>query len=189
MDENLCSLINNPITINEPTDLQVSTIIDPMNCPDTVTTIHISANGGTGSFTYNVYDGVNASPFQNDSSFIVRSGTYAITVKDGNGCKKSSQITVNPCGLSKSINITQQADFKIKVYPNPSASDFILNVQSNSDDPLRITVFDALGRIVGQFYGSSTKKYSFGNNLTFGTYYLQVKQGENRQLKTIIKKG
>ena len=189
VDENLCSFSSNQITINEPIDLQVSITIDPMICPDTVTTIHISAIGGTGSFTYNVYDGANVSPFQNDSNFIVRSGTYTITVKDGNGCKKSSQITVNPCGLPKSINITQYADFKIKVYPNPSASDFILNVQSNSDDPLRIIVFDALGRIVGQFYGSSTKKYSFGNNLTFGTYYLQVKQGKNRQLKTIIKKG
>jgi|GEM_PF-2498654 len=84
-DNNGCSAASNALVLINPTPLQIVTNV-------VQNTINVQASGGTGFLMYSI-DGIN---FQVGNQFVnVPNGTYTVTVRDGNGCKATSQATVN----------------------------------------------------------------------------------------------
>ncbi|MEP7107781.1 MAG: T9SS type A sorting domain-containing protein [Ferruginibacter sp.] len=80
--------------------------------------------------------------------------------------------------------------FTIKVSPNPSSTNFTVEIQSAlRDETVEIVVTDISGRRLYQRTGASSEKYRFGELLTAGVYFVRVKQGQNIQTLKVIKAG
>ena len=75
----------------------------------------------------------------------------------------------------------------IHVFPNPSADQFMLNVQSSSKEKVEIIVADVYGKKVYQASGSGNGKYSFGKEFISGIYFVQIRQGKNIKTLKLIK--
>ena len=81
--------------------------------------------------------------------------------------------------------------FTIKVSPNPSTNNFLIEIQSSlKDEPVEIVVTDISGRKIYQKSGSVPGgQYRFGDLFTAGVYFITVTQGENIQKLKVIKAG
>lgn len=81
------------ITLLQPNALKISTITtSASSCASPDGQITIKANGGSTPYYYSVDNGSN---FQLTNFFIIKSGTYPITVKDSNGCITTGSATVD----------------------------------------------------------------------------------------------
>ncbi|WP_462219209.1 T9SS type A sorting domain-containing protein, partial [Ferruginibacter sp.] len=78
--------------------------------------------------------------------------------------------------------------FKVSVSPNPSITDFRIQVISNSSEPVTVRLMDVNG-VVKELSRVFTKTSSInvGANLVSGTYFAEVTQGVNRQVVKLIK--
>ncbi|WP_343701241.1 M60 family metallopeptidase [Chitinophaga sp.] len=82
---------------------------------------------------------------------------------------------------------TMPAEFSIKAYPNPSAHEFTLTVQSESSKVIHVKVMDVAGRLVKQLYTTSGQLLRFGQDLKAGIYFVEVQQAEKREVVKLIK--
>ncbi|MCB0403002.1 MAG: gliding motility-associated C-terminal domain-containing protein [Flavobacteriales bacterium] len=101
-DSNGC-VVSTAITINEPTQLQLTAGgVDPTCFNYTDGSAWVNAFGGTPGYTYSW----NTTPVQtNDSISGIPSGTYTATVTDSKGCFDTISVTlINP--LLFSVNVT-----------------------------------------------------------------------------------
>ncbi|MFM2388001.1 MAG: hypothetical protein RL660_2758 [Bacteroidota bacterium] len=86
------------------------------------------------------------------------------------------------CGSNKMEDIVDVVDLsedalKVQVYPNPSASMFKLSIQSLSETPASVAVYDNTGRKVYEIASADTfVEYSFGSDLAAGLYNVVVAQ-------------
>jgi mannan endo-1,4-beta-mannosidase len=76
---------------------------------------------------------------------------------------------------------TQEVSVTPGVYPNPSASEFNINIKG----PFTYTVRDLLGRVVEK--GKGSERVTFGKRLTAGTYMLQIELADKTSTIKIIK--
>lgn len=81
----------------------------------------------------------------------------------------------------------KKSPFTINVWPNPSEYNFTLQVESEVDNPIQVSVTDATGRQLSHYQIRNNQTVSFGNNLKPGTYFVKVKQGDNSETVTILK--
>jgi citrate lyase gamma subunit len=95
-------------------------------------------------------------------------------------------------GATCGVRIAQEAsvatdEFIVIAYPNPSSSEFTIDVQSSSKEKqFGVKVYDLLGRLIEeQHIKEPTLK--IGSNYQSGTYILQVSQGENQKTLQVIK--
>jgi parallel beta-helix repeat protein len=77
--------------------------------------------------------------------------------------------------------------FKISSFPNPTNTEFSLNVQGGINEKVNILVADGEGRIVYQTTGNANKIYKFGNSFSKGIYIIKVMQGNLVQTIKVIK--
>jgi len=84
---------------------------------------------------------------------------------------------------SKTIN----AGLNIHVFPNPSANQFTLTVQSGSNEKVEIIAADVYGKKVYQASGSGNSKYSFGKEFISGIYFVRVMQGKDIKTLKLVK--
>ena len=78
--------------------------------------------------------------------------------------------------------------FQVKVYPNPSTTDFSLQVMSSSTEPISVRIVDVNGTVLK--VNNSVLKGSvvrLGSELRGGTYFAEVTQGSSRQVVKLIK--
>lgn len=113
---------------------------------------------------------------------------YTITIKAtdtaGNSSTQNVQVTVPrvpndpfPDGI-----------LTVKAFPNPSPGQFYVITLSTSLKPLTIVVTDNTGRTIETRSGlAANGLFTLGSNYRAGTYYLQVKQGNNTQTVKLIK--
>ena len=87
-DNNGCTSTEN-ITINEPTELTISTSFTNSSCTVNDGTATVNAAGGTGAYTYNWSSGGTT-----DIETGIGAGIYTIIVTDGNGCTAQENVTV-----------------------------------------------------------------------------------------------
>jgi large repetitive protein len=82
----------------------------------------------------------------------------------------------------------QQPDFRVNVYPNPTAYDFSIQVLSKSNSPITIRILDLNGKVmsVGTAF-SKGNNIKVGANLLGGTYIAEVIQGSNKQVVKLVK--
>jgi xyloglucan-specific exo-beta-1,4-glucanase len=92
-----------------------------------------------------------------------------------------------PNGKQGSAELTEANEFNVKVYPNPFAKTFTIEVQ-NPDDQLQVTILDAVGKAVetAAFSGASGK-LSLGAALKPGIYIVRVNSIHGSQTFKIMK--
>jgi gliding motility-associated-like protein len=101
-DANNCT-ITNQVTISEPIALALTVDKKDVNCFQESTGFAVAlTSGGVGNYTYNW----NTSPVQTtDTAFNLPTGTYSVTVTDGNNCVINDNVTLTEPVLLD-INIT-----------------------------------------------------------------------------------
>jgi hypothetical protein len=79
-------------------------------------------------------------------------------------------------------------EFNVQVYPNPSSTDFNVQVFSKSNEPVTVRILDNSGVVKSvSTISSKTNSILVGNNLPRGVYVAEVIQGNNRQVVKLIK--
>jgi hypothetical protein len=82
------------------------------------------------------------------------------------------------------------APFNVKVFPNPSQDQFSLYLENASNDKVHIVVYDAMGREVKKFEKEGGNiPVIFGRDLKGGSYFVEVRQGENHKTLKLIKQN
>ncbi len=101
----------------------------------------------------------------------------------------TSIITARASGSEQSIMFEEKTGrFEVRVSPNPSRSDFRLQVLGSSNEPVTIRLFDITGKLIRQYSGlSKNAVLTLGGNLVAGTYLADVSQGANRKKIKLIK--
>lgn len=92
IDANSCTSTST-VTINQPAAIVIGnpTKVNPTCTQPNIGSIVVNASGGTPSLTYKL----NALAYQTSNSYSnLSSGTYTITVKDANGCTKTSIVSL-----------------------------------------------------------------------------------------------
>ncbi|MEO6189094.1 MAG: T9SS type A sorting domain-containing protein, partial [Saprospiraceae bacterium] len=84
--------------------------------------------------------------------------------------------------------IDAEDSFYVVAIPNPSSSDFNINVTSQSREPVIIRILDAMGQLRStSTYNTNGSMLIVGSNLINGAYFAEVIQGNNRQVIKLIK--
>jgi len=106
-------------------------------------------------------------------------------------------ISVAPCANTRTTDLITKAPEQAPVilsdkleataYPNPSDAYFSLQVKSPNKDDVEIKVFDIGGKQVAQMKGAAIETYRFGQNFVAGTYIVEIRQGNERITRKIIK--
>ena len=113
----------------------------------------------------------------------------SVIASNGTGSSAAKTLTiykVSTCRISTEEAVSE--NFKVVGYPNPSSSEFTIDVQSSSKGkPFGVQVYDVLGRLIEEQHtkGATLK---IGANYQSGTYILKVSQGENQKTLQVIKK-
>ncbi len=77
---------------------------------------------------------------------------------------------------------------QVKALPNPSSNYFTLITKSNSNTMLSVNVTDVQGRVVERKVNvSANGMLQVGNKLAAGIYFVEVVQGEQRQVIKLVK--
>lgn len=95
----------------------------------------------------------------------------------------SNQIEMTSDRLQPAIG-----ELTVKTFPNPSASNFEINIQSANSAPVTVRVIDAVGRAV-QILNSVQPNTTIrtGSQLKRGNYYVEITQANVRKLVKLIK--
>ncbi|MEP7163306.1 MAG: choice-of-anchor Q domain-containing protein [Ferruginibacter sp.] len=75
----------------------------------------------------------------------------------------------------------------VLVSPNPGSYYFNLLVKTNNPEPIDIRVLDLTGRLVKQIKAIKGNSARFGEELLPGTYLVEVRQGNEKQVLKVIK--
>jgi hypothetical protein len=101
---------------------------------------------------------------------------------------KPHLLLTNTPGNGGSTPITYvPVDFNIKAWPNPSNSEFTLDITGSSPEKVYIRVTNNYGQLVQQFTTTANEVVSFGEKLNAGVYYVEVRQGETKKLVKLVK--
>ena len=81
------------------------------------------------------------------------------------------------------------AEFSLKVYPNPSSDSFRLNYISSSNEDVKVTAYDITGKMVQSLNINyqDINDQQLGNDFTPGVYVLVLKQGNINKTLRVIK--
>lgn len=90
--------------------------------------------------------------------------------------------------LGEKAPLAPTSALTITAWPNPSKGHFILRVQSSSDVPVQVRVLDVLGRVLEVRHNlPAHSPVSFGSRYRPGLYFVEVKQGTQRQMLSLTK--
>ena len=97
--------------------------------------------------------------------------------------------TVAKMAISNKVQSEKDSDIQINFHPNSFVDDFKIET-GKSGEPIRVTIFDTLGRKVETAESTSSNLLSMGAALKSGLYVVQVEEVKTGLLKTfkIVKK-
>ena len=122
----------------------------------------------------------------------VTTPTLSVSVVVSNGTGSSEALTLS---ISKTTTCESRIapkavvtdEFSIVAYPNPSLSEFTLDIQSSRRGDTGLQVYDVVGRLM-ENRQVKLRTIQIGANYPSGTYILKVSQGENIKTLSVIKK-
>jgi myo-inositol-hexaphosphate 3-phosphohydrolase len=76
---------------------------------------------------------------------------------------------------------------EVKVYPNPTTSQFNVLVKSTGTEESVIRVLDLTGRFIKSVKVSSNSNVNLGSDLKAGSYMLEVRQGKEVNTVRVMK--
>ena len=125
-------------------------------------------------------------------------GSYSVTVTLNDGSNlTSSAFNVTSCNGSINGNretegkkLEKVINYNVILYPNPTVSSFSLNVVSDNNEMIEVSVYDIQGRNIENktFNKEDINSIRIGESLPTGIYNVIVKQGENIKSQRLIKK-
>jgi hypothetical protein len=124
-------------------------------------------------------------------SFKVKQGD--VTVKATNQCG-AGPLSVLPVEVVKcfhsnnAVMKTNSSKEEVLLYPNPSKEDFNCIINSDSELLFSLLVYDYAGRIVELKENIiPNENFTFGNNLAPGFYFVEINNGEGKEIFKIVK--
>jgi hypothetical protein len=125
-------------------------------------------------------------------------GSYSVTVTLNDGSNlTSSAFNVTSCNGSINGNretegkkLEKVINYNVILFPNPTVSSFSLNVVSDNNEMIEVSVYDIQGRNIENktFNKEDINSIRIGESLPTGIYNVIVKQGENIKSQRLIKK-
>ncbi|MDB5197852.1 MAG: C-terminal target protein [Flaviaesturariibacter sp.] len=127
---------------------------------------------------------------------------YTITLKAvdaaGNSSEKAVTVTVphdhsdlitsNRMIGKETVNIDNR--FKVTASPNPGTTQFLLRFTSISNEPLRLKITDAAGRIIEAKRSiPANSSLSIGSRYRPGVYYAEIEQDGEKQVLKLVKQN
>ncbi len=110
------------------------------------------------------------------------------TIPGSSSLKAGSQLGEEVIVSEKAIVEVQQTDFRVNVFPNPTAYDFSIQVMSKSNEPVKIRILDINGKVLSvETVLSKANNIKVGSKLISGSYIAEVIQGSNRQMVKLVK--
>lgn len=109
----------------------------------------VPANGGSGSYTYSwsPVTGLDNAAIANPIATIDSNIIYTLSVNDGKGCIKTSQVNLT---IADATGVEPTVDsLGLRIFPNPSTGVlFIKSAGIINESSLLVEIFDMLGRKV-----------------------------------------
>lgn len=192
-DANGCT-ISSIVNITQPaTAITITATKVDESCPGAKDG-SITANGTGGLLPYSYRFGSTGAYGSANTFSNLKAGNYRVYVSDANGCIGGSVgvsiIQTSPtCIPTTRLKGDQKEQLKTdvilnaKLFPNPSANLFTLKVLTEDKNLIQIRVIDINGRMINTASIQHNQQFTFGENLSPGTYLVEVRQGEN--LKTL----
>jgi uncharacterized protein (TIGR02145 family) len=110
------------------------------------------------------------------------------------GTARSQTLTSTGCITGKQPNpalteskVAGETDFDVKLYPNPTRNEFVLEIRSSKSGPFQVHVLDALGRRLSTQTAQPMQTLRLGSTLRPGTYTLELMRGNDKKLIKAIK--
>ena len=116
--------------------------------------------------------------------------SVSVVVSNGTGSSEALPLAISKtttCGSRIAPEAVVTDEFSIVAYPNPSLSEFTLDIQSSRKGDTGLQVYDVVGRLM-ENRQVKLRTIQIGANYPSGTYILKVSQGENIKTLTVIKK-
>ena len=75
----------------------------------------------------------------------------------------------------------------VKIFPNPSVSDFKLQVITSGKEEINVRVFEMQGRLLKEIKIAPYQTVNIGSDLRTGSYFIEVRQGKKVKTTKVIK--
>jgi hypothetical protein len=98
---------------------------------------------------------------------------------------ESGTVTINDVALRNGVSVVMP--FSATATPNPSAGDFLISVVGTSDAPIKVEVYDAIGRYVKSYSVVDGASVRIGKELKPGVYTVKVVQGVDAAVLRVVK--
>jgi hypothetical protein len=76
---------------------------------------------------------------------------------------------------------------EVYIYPNPTTSQFNVQVKSSSTEEAVVRVLDFTGRFIKAVKVSSNTNVNIGSDLKAGAYMIEVRQGKEVKVVKVVK--
>ncbi|HNP54502.1 MAG TPA: T9SS type A sorting domain-containing protein, partial [Ferruginibacter sp.] len=124
-------------------------------------------------------------------------GTVSVVAVNncGSSVTRSVEVRLPACpafsGLqnapAKGNSVLSANSLQVAVYPNPSEVTFNVTVNTVGSDRITVKISDVQGRVLQQLQLMPNALKQLGADLKPGTYFLEITQGNNRQVQKLIK--
>lgn len=178
-------------SITCPGNMTVSA--DQKGCKASVSFAATATGMPAPTITYRIGTTVITSPH------VFSKGTTTVTATASNGvepdatCSFTVTVVCGPVTTTEPVTEAREviaSPLVVTVRPNPSASYFILNMNSSDQAPVSLRVVDVLGRVVEAHSNVAPNGTSFiGHNYRPGVYFVQAVQGSRIVMLRLIKAG
>jgi hypothetical protein len=178
-------------------------VINLTSCPNrtysyTIATLPANAT----SVVWTVPAGATLVSGQGTTSITVAypSGTVtgAVSVRGMNNCSMSSvrtvQVKLPPCPsgfagnpTTRNTEVAEVKGMGVKVFPNPTTSNFSLQVAASGNEAVKVRILDAQGRMVKQVIVAPYQTVQLGAELKSGVYLIEARQGQEVKTERVVK--
>jgi len=131
---------------------------------------------------------VTAQSISNCGSSTVRSTSVKLPACAPPGFTRTEQANSNTQTKVVKPAATATADaMEVKIYPNPTVSDFKLEVLTSAKEEINVRVIDGEGRLFKSFKLMPYQTIALGAELKTGSYLVEVRQGTVVKTTKVIK--
>ena len=120
------------------------------------------------------------------------------SVQAVNNCSASSirsvEVKLPPCAsgfagsiTTRSIASEEVKGMSVKVFPNPTTSNFNLQVMTSGVESVKVSILDAQGRFVKQLTVAPYQTVNVGAELKSGVYMIEARQGHEVKTERVVK--
>ncbi len=137
----------------------------------------------TVSYVSTVINGnVSAQGISNCGSSTIRSSTVKLPA-----CAGSKPAIYSKSGKTNQEITAVTESLQVKLFPNPTVSDFKLQVLTTGNQPVNVRILDMQGREFKKFVVTPFQTANIGSDLKTGTYIIEVRQQQQVKIMKIIK--